>query len=193
MIVVIDNYDSFTYNLVQYLGELGAAQAVYRNDRITVEQVAGLQPEAIVIGPGSCAPEEAGITLEVIRRLGPTTPILGVCLGHHAIARAYGGRLVPAPSLMHGKASRLSHSGEGLFAGLPSPFTAACYHSLVVERESLPAELSVTAETEDGLVMAVQHRRDPVYGIQFHPESILTEGGRQLLRNFLQLARVAAA
>ncbi|MBP2019298.1 anthranilate synthase/aminodeoxychorismate synthase-like glutamine amidotransferase [Symbiobacterium terraclitae] len=193
MIVVIDNYDSFTYNLVQYLGELGAAQAVYRNDQVTVEQIAAMQPDAVVISPGPCTPDEAGISLELIRRLGPTTPILGVCLGHQAIGQAYGGRVLPAPALMHGKTSRIYHSGTGLFAGLPNPFTAARYHSLIVDRASLPADLAVTAETEDGLVMAVQHRVHPVYGVQFHPESILTECGRQLLQNFLRLAQPVAA
>ncbi len=193
MIVVIDNYDSFTYNLVQYLGELGAAQVVVRNDQISVDQVAAMQPDAVVIGPGPCTPGEAGISLELIRRLGPTTPILGVCLGHQAIGQAYGGRVVQAPSLMHGKTSRVLHTGQGIFAGLPNPFTAGRYHSLVVDRASLPDELLVTAETEDGLVMAVQHRVHPVYGVQFHPESILTECGRQLLQNFLRLVQPAAA
>jgi anthranilate synthase, component II (EC 4.1.3.27) len=193
MIVVIDNYDSFTYNLVQYLGELGAAVAVFRNDHVTVDQVAALEPEAVVIGPGPCTPNEAGISVELIRRLGPTTPILGVCLGHQAIGQAYGGRVLAAPRVMHGKTSRIRHTGTGLFAGLPNPFTAGRYHSLVVDRETLPADLEVTAETEDGLVMAVQHRVHPVYGVQFHPESILTEGGRALLRNFLRLVQPAAA
>lgn len=193
MIVVIDNYDSFTYNLVQYLGELGAAQLVVRNDQISVDQVAAMQPDAVVIGPGPCTPGEAGISLELVRRLGPTTPILGVCLGHQAIGQAYGGRVVQAPSLMHGKTSRVYHTGQGIFAGLPNPFTAGRYHSLVVDRASLPDELLVTAETEDGLVMAVQHRVHPVYGVQFHPESILTECGRQLLQNFLRLVQPAAA
>lgn len=193
MIVVIDNYDSFTYNLVQYLGELGAAQAVVRNDQISVDQVAAMQPDAVVIGPGPCTPGEAGISLELVRRLGATTPILGVCLGHQAIGQAYGGRVVQAPSLMHGKTSRVLHTGQGIFAGLPNPFTAGRYHSLVVDRASLPDELLVTAETEDGLVMAVQHRVHPVYGVQFHPESILTECGRQLLQNFLRLVQPAAA
>nr|PZN69089.1 MAG: anthranilate/aminodeoxychorismate synthase component II [Bacillota bacterium] len=193
MIVVIDNYDSFTYNLVQCLGELGATLAVYRNDQVSVEQVAAARPEAIVISPGPCTPDEAGISLELIRRLGPTTPILGVCLGHQAIVQAYGGRVVRAPSVMHGKTSRVRHSGEGLFAGLPNPFTAGRYHSLVADRASLPDELVVTAEAEDGVVMAVQHRVHPVYGVQFHPESILTECGPQLLRNFLRLAQPAAA
>lgn len=193
MIVVIDNYDSFTYNLVQYLGELGATQAVFRNDQISVEQIAALEPEAVVISPGPCTPDEAGISLELVRRLGPTTPILGVCLGHQAIGQAYGGRVLPAPALMHGKTSRIHHSGAGLFEGLPSPITAARYHSLIVDRASLPADLVVTAETDDGLVMAVQHRVHPVYGVQFHPESILTECGRQLLRNFLALTQPVAA
>jgi len=193
MILVIDNYDSFTYNLVQYLGELGATLAVHRNDRIGVAEVAALRPEAIIISPGPCTPNEAGISLEVIRQMGPTIPILGVCLGHQAIGQAYGGRVLRAPSLMHGKTSQVNHTGQGLFAGLPNPLTATRYHSLIVERESLPAELEITAETADGLVMAVQHRVHPVYGVQFHPESILTQCGHQLLQNFLALAQPVAA
>ena len=185
MILVIDNYDSFTYNLVQLLGELGAEMAVCRNDRLTVDQVRAMAPERIIISPGPCTPNEAGISLSVIHELGPSTPILGVCLGHQAIGAVYGGAVVRAPYLMHGKVSRIHHNGEGLFAGLPSPFVATRYHSLIVRREDLPAELIVTAETEDGLIMGLQHRTYPVWGVQFHPESILTEGGKRLLANFL--------
>jgi len=187
VILVIDNYDSFTYNLVQMLGDLGAELLVVRNDQVTVEEVRSLRPERIVISPGPGTPEEAGISMEVIRTMGPTTPILGVCLGHQAIARVYGGRLRQAPVLMHGKVSRIRHTGRGLFAGLPNPLTATRYHSLMVERESLPPDLEVTAESEDDLVMGLSHRRYPVHGVQFHPESILTEGGRILLENFLNL------
>jgi len=185
VILVVDNYDSFTYNLVQYLGELGARVAVVRNDAVTTAEVAAMAPEAIVLSPGPGTPDRAGITLELVRRLGPRVPILGVCLGHQAIAVAYGGRVVPAPSLVHGKASPVCHRGDPLFAGLPSPFAAGRYHSLVVERETLPPELEVIAETPDGVVMGIRHRRHPVVGVQFHPESILTEGGRRILANFL--------
>jgi len=185
VILVVDNYDSFTYNLVQYLGELGARVAVVRNDAVTTAEVAAMAPEAIVLSPGPGTPDRAGITLELVWRLGPRVPILGVCLGHQAIAVAYGGRVVPAPSLVHGKASPVCHRGDPLFAGLPSPFAAGRYHSLVVERETLPPELEVIAETPDGVVMGIRHRRHPVVGVQFHPESILTEGGRRILANFL--------
>ncbi|MCG0238336.1 MAG: aminodeoxychorismate/anthranilate synthase component II [Firmicutes bacterium] len=185
MILVVDNYDSFTYNLVQYLGDLGARVAVVRNDAVTAAEVAAMAPEAIVLSPGPGTPDRAGITLELVRRLGPRVPILGVCLGHQAIAVAYGGRVVPAPSPVHGKTSPVCHRGDPLFAGLPSPFAAGRYHSLMVERESLPPELEVIAETPDGVVMGIRHRRHPVVGVQFHPESILTEGGRRILANFL--------
>ncbi|MHB8926602.1 MAG: anthranilate synthase component II [Bacillota bacterium] len=185
MILVIDNYDSFTFNLVQYLGELGAALRVVRNDRTTVEAIRAMAPERIVISPGPGTPAEAGVSLAAIREMGPTTPILGVCLGHQAIAQAYGGTVCRAPYLMHGKISRIRHNGTGLFAGLPNPLTATRYHSLIVRREGLPGELEPIAETEDGLLMGVRHRRYPVFGVQFHPESILTEGGKQLLQNFL--------
>jgi anthranilate synthase component 2 len=188
VILVIDNYDSFTYNLVQYLGELGADLEVHRNDALTVDQVAALNPAKIIISPGPCTPNEAGISLELIRRLGPTTPVLGVCLGHQSIGQAYGGTVCRAPYLMHGKVSQIHHKGEGLFHGLPTPFTATRYHSLIVRREDLPESLIVTAETEDGLIMGLQHRTHPVYGVQFHPESILTEGGKHLLHNFLTLS-----
>jgi anthranilate synthase component 2 len=192
MMLVIDNYDSFTYNLVQFLGELGAELKVVRNDQISLDEIRAMNPDQIIISPGPCTPAEAGISMDVIREFGPTTPVLGVCLGHQAIGAVYGGAVVRAPYLMHGKVSRIKHGGEGLFAGLPDPMTATRYHSLIVRREDLPAELEVTAETEDGIIMAMKHRTHPVYGVQFHPESILTEGGKQLLRNFLEL-RVPAA
>ena len=192
MILVIDNYDSFTFNLVQYLGELGADLQVYRNDALTLEQIREMAPEKIIISPGPCTPNEAGISCDVIREFGPTTPILGVCLGHQSIGQVYGGTVCRAPYLMHGKVSQIHHKGEGIFAGLPTPFTATRYHSLIVRREDLPAELLITAETEDGIVMGLQHYQHPVYGVQFHPESILTEGGKQMLQNFLSLQVPAA-
>jgi anthranilate synthase component 2 len=192
VILVIDNYDSFTFNLVQYLGELGADMKVVRNDAVTVDEIRAMAPERIVISPGPCTPNEAGVSLQTIRELGPTTPVLGVCLGHQAIGQAFGGTVCRAPYLMHGKVSRVRHSGRGLFAGLPNPLTATRYHSLIVRREDLPADLEVTAETDDGLVMGLQHSRYPVYGVQFHPESILTEGGKQLLQNFLAVPIPAA-
>ena len=190
MILMIDNYDSFTFNLVQYLQVLGAEVRVERNDALTVEQIGKLAPERIVISPGPCTPNEAGVSLEVIRRFGPTTPILGVCLGHQSIGQAYGGRVVRAGRIMHGKTSRIRHHGRGVFAGLPDGFEATRYHSLVVEKDSLPECLEVTAwtEHEDGSfeeIMGLRHREHPVEGVQFHPESILTEHGHALLRNFL--------
>ena len=185
MLLMIDNYDSFTYNLVQYLGELGADVKVVRNDEVTVDKVETMRPEQIVISPGPCSPNEAGISLGVIERLGGRIPILGVCLGHQAIGQAYGGRVVHAKTLMHGKTSPIRHSGNGVFQGLPDPFTATRYHSLAVERESLPACLEVTAWTEDGEIMGLRHRDQRVEGVQFHPESILTEHGHAMLRNFL--------
>ena len=185
MLLMIDNYDSFTYNLVQYLGELGADVKVVRNDQVTVEEVQAMRPDRIVISPGPCSPNEAGISLAVIERLGSRVPILGVCLGHQAIGQAYGGRVVHAKTLMHGKTSPIRHSGRGVFGGLPSPFTATRYHSLAVERESLPGSLEVTAWTEDGEIMGLIHRDVRVEGVQFHPESILTEHGHALLKNFL--------
>jgi anthranilate synthase component 2 len=187
VILVIDNYDSFTFNLVQFLGELGADLQVYRNDALTVDEVRRLAPEKIIISPGPCTPNEAGISMDVIREMGPSTPVLGVCLGHQAIGQVYGGRVERAPYLMHGKVSRILHKGEGLFKGLPAPMTATRYHSLIVDRESLPSDLEVTAETEDGLIMGIKHKEHPVYGVQFHPESILTQGGKELLGNFLAL------
>ncbi|NJN67314.1 MAG: aminodeoxychorismate/anthranilate synthase component II [Chloroflexaceae bacterium] len=185
-IVLIDNYDSFTYNLYQYLAELGVTVEVHRNDKITVSGVAALHPDRIVISPGPCTPTEAGISVALIQELGAHIPMLGVCLGHQAIGAAYGGTVVRAPKVMHGKLSQISHSGEGIFAGLPVPFTATRYHSLIVRRDDLPEELEMTAWTDDDLIMGLRHRTDPVYGVQFHPESILTDQGKTLLRNFLQ-------
>ncbi|HEU4641701.1 MAG TPA: aminodeoxychorismate/anthranilate synthase component II [Gemmatimonadaceae bacterium] len=190
MILVIDNYDSFTYNLVQYLGELGADPVVRRNDAIGVEDVGALRPAAIVLSPGPCTPSEAGITVPVVRRWGAEIPMLGVCLGHQAIGEAYGGKVVRARRVMHGKTSRITHGGEGLFAGLPAPLEVMRYHSLIVERASLPEALEVLAVSGDDPdeVQAMRHTRHPVWGVQFHPESILTQEGKRLLRNFLALA-----
>ena len=187
MLTLIDNYDSFTYNLVHFLGELGASTRVYRNDKITVDEVLAEAPEAIVLSPGPCDPDRAGICLELIARAGPTVPILGVCLGHQAIGQVYGGRVVRAPTLMHGKLSKVHHIGKGVFAGIPQDFSATRYHSLVVERASLPEVLEITAETGD-VIMGLQHKRYPVHGVQFHPESIASEHGATILRNFLDLA-----
>jgi anthranilate synthase component 2/para-aminobenzoate synthetase component 2 len=187
MILVIDNYDSFTYNLVQYLGELGAELTVLRNDQITVTEIESLAPERIVISPGPKTPSEAGICLDVIKTFSGRVPILGVCLGHQAIGQAFGGRVIRAPELMHGKTSLVSHDGKTIFSGLPSPFSATRYHSLIVERESLPACLEISATAPDGLIMGLRHRTMRVEGVQFHPESILTEVGKDLLANFLQL------
>jgi len=191
MILVIDNYDSFTYNLVQYLGELGESPVVRRNDAITVDEVGAMAPRGIVLSPGPCTPAEAGITVSVIRRWGLTTPILGVCLGHQAIGEAYGGKVVRARQVMHGKTSRISHDGRGIFEGVPSPLTVMRYHSLTVEPATLPPELEVAAHADDDPteIHAVRHRTHPVWGVQFHPESILTDRGRDLLRNFLTLTR----
>ena len=190
MLLVIDNYDSFTYNLVQYLGELGADIVVRRNDAVTVDEIGELRPTAIVVSPGPCAPSQAGVTVPLIQRWGSSIPMLGVCLGHQAIGEAYGGRVVRASRVMHGKSSTVQHGGTGLFEGLPSPLPVMRYHSLIVERESLPAELEVVAvSTEDPTeIHALRHRSHPVWGVQFHPESILTTGGKTLLRNFLSLA-----
>ena len=193
MLLVLDNYDSFTYNLVQYLQVLQPDVTVYRNDVIAVDDVKAMSPDAIVISPGPCTPHEAGISVGLIRELGPTVPTLGVCLGHQAIGAAFGGQVVRAPVLMHGKTSPIAHDGRRLFADLPNPFQATRYHSLIVARDSLPEELEVTAESPDGLIMGVQHRSHPIYGVQFHPESILTAAGPALLRNFLQLAEVPVA
>jgi len=187
MVLVIDNYDSFTYNLVQYFGELGAEPVVKRNDALTPEEVESLRPERIVISPGPGTPADAGISMEVIRRLGRTVPVLGVCLGHQCIAEVYGGRVVRAERLMHGKTSPIRHQGRGVFAGLPNPFEATRYHSLIVEKNSVPACLEVTADTAEGEIMGLQHREFPVHGVQFHPESILSRQGKDLLRNFLRI------
>ncbi len=186
MIVVIDNYDSFTYNLVQYLQELGADVEVYRNDRITVDGIAARRPEALVISPGPRTPDDAGITLDAVRAFSGRLPVLGVCLGHQAIGQAFGGRVVRAPSLMHGKTSRIRHDGRTLFTGLENPFEATRYHSLVVDPRSVPADLEVSASTEDGVIMGLRHRRHPTEGVQFHPESVLTRDGKALLKNFLE-------
>ena len=186
MVVVVDNYDSFTYNLVQYLGELGATMTVVRNDEATVDQIAALHPEAIVISPGPGRPEDAGITMDVIRELGERIPVLGVCLGHQAIGAVFGGSVVRAATPMHGKTSTIEHDGRGVFSGITGPFVASRYHSLVVSEEGLPSELEVTARTrEDNEIMGLRHRTWPVYGVQFHPESILTGEGHHILRNFL--------
>jgi len=185
MVLMIDNYDSFTYNLVQYLGELGVEVTVVRNDEVSVDEVARLRPEKIVISPGPCSPNEAGISLATIERLGGKIPLLGVCLGHQAIGQAFGGKVVHARTLMHGKTSPIQHVGAGVFRGLPSPFVATRYHSLAVERDSLPDCLEVTAWTEDGEIMGLRHKTLAVQGVQFHPESILTEHGHALLKNFL--------
>ncbi len=187
MIFVLDNYDSFTYNLVQYLGELGAELQVSRNDKITTDEIAALAPEKIVISPGPCTPSEAGISIELVRRFAGEIPILGVCLGHQSIGQAFGGVVKRAPYIMHGKTSQISHDGKGMYSGLPNPFTATRYHSLTVERESLPDCLDAVAETEDGLLMGIRHREYAVEGVQFHPESILTTEGKSLLSNFLTL------
>jgi anthranilate synthase component 2 len=184
-VLVIDNYDSFTYNLVQYLGELGAEIEIVRNDQVTVEEIASRKPDKIVISPGPCTPAEAGISVDVIKKLGNSIPILGVCLGHQAIGAAFGGNIVRAPELMHGKTSLIEHTGEGVFAGLPSPIEATRYHSLIIDRATMPRELHVTAQTGDGIVMGVRHESWPVEGVQFHPESVLTPTGKTMLKNFL--------
>ncbi len=191
MLLLIDNYDSFAYNLVHYLGELGAECRVERNDALGVDQALSLRPEAIVLSPGPCTPDEAGICVELARRAAGRLPVLGVCLGHQAIAQAFGGRVIRAPLPVHGKPSRISHDGTGLFRGLDNPFTAIRYHSLTVERDSLPDCLTVTASTDDGVIMGIAHREFPIHGVQFHPESIETLCGHRLLRNFLDLTREA--
>lgn len=188
MLVLIDNYDSFTFNLVHYLGELGAAVDVHRNDKVTSSDVIAADPDAIVLSPGPCTPKEAGICLDLIARAGDTIPILGVCLGHQAIGDAFGGKVVRAPVPVHGKLSEIRHHGESIFRGINGPFQATRYHSLVVERTSLPDELHVTADTEDGLVMGLAHARLPLHGVQFHPESIASEHGHLMLKNFLDIA-----
>jgi anthranilate synthase/aminodeoxychorismate synthase-like glutamine amidotransferase len=186
MLLMIDNYDSFTYNLVQYLGQLGEEVVVRRNDAITLDEIGAMNPEAIFLSPGPCSPERAGITVDVVRRFHRRVPLMGVCLGHQAIGHAFGGRVVRAGKVMHGKTSPILNDGRTIFKGLPSPFPAGRYHSLIVERESLPDCLEVSAETEEGEIMGLRHRTLPVEGIQFHPESILTPGGKRIIRNFLQ-------
>jgi anthranilate synthase component II len=188
MIVLVDNYDSFTFNLVHYLGELGADVVVHRNDKVTSREIVTADPDAIVLSPGPCTPKEAGICLDLIADAAETIPILGVCLGHQAIGDAFGGKVVRAPVPVHGKLSEIRHEGQGLFRGINAPFKATRYHSLVVERDSMPAELAVTADTEDGLVMGLSHTRLPVHGVQFHPESIASDHGHLMLKNFLDIA-----
>lgn len=190
MITLIDNYDSFTYNLVHYFGDLGVTCRVYRNDEVSVDEVFAEKPRAIVLSPGPCTPNEAGICLDLIKQNRGRVPLLGVCLGHQAIGQAYGGRVIRAPKLMHGKISTIFNSGEGLFRGVPSEFMATRYHSLLVEEKSLPSTLRITAQTSDGLIMAMQHDSEPVYGVQFHPESIASDCGHALLANFLGIARI---
>ena len=185
MLLLIDNYDSFTYNLVHYFGELGAKMEIYRNDALSADEALGLRPQAIVLSPGPCDPDQAGICLELIEKNAGNIPLLGVCLGHQAIGQAYGGKVVRAPNLMHGKVSDIKHTEKGVFAGVPTPFLATRYHSLMVERQSLPDCLEVTAETDDGIIMGLAHQEYPIHGVQFHPESIASEQGHELLKNFL--------
>ena len=187
MLLVIDNYDSFTYNLVQYLGEMQVEMRIYRNDQVSVEQVRALKPERILISPGPCSPRESGLSNEIIRTFGPRIPTFGVCLGHQCIGHVFGGNVIVNYRMMHGKTSPIKHNGKDLFEGMPNPFAATRYHSLVIERGSLPECLELTAETEEGEIMGVRHKQFPIWGVQFHPESILTENGRQILRNFLKL------
>jgi anthranilate synthase component 2 len=193
MILVIDNYDSFTYNLVHYLNELGAQTVVKRNDALTAQDALALKPQAILLSPGPCDPDQAGICLDLLEAAPNDMPILGVCLGHQAMGQAFGGKVIRAKSIMHGKTSLIRHEGRGVFGGMPQPFTATRYHSLAVERESLPPSLEVTAWTDDGEIMGLSHRTRPIHGVQFHPESIATEGGHALLANFLDLAGVKRA
>ncbi|MFT5466452.1 MAG: anthranilate synthase/aminodeoxychorismate synthase-like glutamine amidotransferase [Verrucomicrobiales bacterium] len=187
MLLVIDNYDSFTYNLVQYFGELGADMQIFRNDKISIDEIRDLNPDQICVSPGPCTPNEAGISCDVIREFGAEIPLLGVCLGHQSIGHVFGGDVIRADRLMHGKTSPIHHHGDGLFKGLPNPFTATRYHSLIVKRDTLPDCLEITAETEENEIMGLRHRELPIYGVQFHPESILTTEGKQLLANFLKI------
>ena len=191
MLLLIDNYDSFTYNLYQYLAELGAQITVRRNDQLSIAEITAMRPEQIVISPGPCTPNEAGLSCEIIRQFGSSIPLLGVCLGHQAIGQVYGGRVIRAPEPMHGKSSLIYHHGQGVLSELPAPFSANRYHSLIVERATLPDALEITAETTDGLIMGLRHRTHPVEGVQFHPESIMTPDGKQLLRNFLTGSQLA--
>jgi anthranilate synthase/aminodeoxychorismate synthase-like glutamine amidotransferase len=187
MVFVLDNYDSFTYNLVQYMGELGAEMTVRRNDEVTPEEVESLHPDRILLSPGPCTPQEAGISIPLIQHFAGKVPILGVCLGHQAIGAAFGGNVVRAPKLMHGKTSEVIHDGRTLFSGIASPMTCTRYHSLIVAEDGLPRELEITARTEDGIIMGLRHRKYPVEGVQFHPESVLTHDGKQLIKNFLEM------
>jgi anthranilate synthase/aminodeoxychorismate synthase-like glutamine amidotransferase len=187
MVFVLDNYDSFTYNLVQYMGELGAELTIRRNDELSVEEVEALNPERILLSPGPCTPQEAGISIDLIKRFAGKTPILGVCLGHQAIGAAFGGDVIRAPKLMHGKTSEVEHDGRTIFTGIASPMTCTRYHSLIVSENNLPKELEISARTADGIIMGLRHREYPVEGVQFHPESVLTEDGKQLIKNFLEL------
>lgn len=187
MMLVIDNYDSFVFNLVQYFGELGAEVKIVRNDQITIPEIEALHPDRIVVSPGPCTPSEAGISCGAITHFGSKLPVFGVCLGHQCIAQAFGGRVITAERMMHGKTSAILHHGESLLAGMPSPFDATRYHSLLVERSSFPEELKITAETAEGEIMGLQHTSLPIHGVQFHPESILTQGGKRILQNFLNL------
>ncbi|MCX6903877.1 MAG: aminodeoxychorismate/anthranilate synthase component II [Verrucomicrobia bacterium] len=189
MMLVIDNYDSFTYNLVQYLGEMKVALEVHRNDQITLEQIRALKPERILISPGPCSPKEAGLSNDIIREFGPTIPLFGVCLGHQCIGHTFGAEVVVNYRMMHGKTSLIRHQGRELFEGLPNPFSATRYHSLVIKRDTLPACLEITADTDEGEIMGVRHRSYPIWGVQFHPESILTEQGRRVVENFLKLGQ----
>ena len=191
MLLLLDNYDSFTYNLYQYLSELGAEVEVRRNDQVTLDEIEAMQPDSIVISPGPCTPNEAGLSCQVIETFGPRIPLLGVCLGHQAIGQVYGGHVIRAPEPMHGKTSLIHHQGHGVLRNLPQPFEAIRYHSLIVERSTLPDELEITAETADGLIMGLRHRTHPVEGVQFHPESIMTSVGKDLLRHFLASHRAA--
>ncbi len=193
MLLLIDNYDSFTYNLMHFLGELGAEVAVKRNDAISVDDILADPPEAVVMSPGPCDPDRAGICLELVTRAAGRLPIMGVCLGHQSIGQAFGGKILRAPYVMHGKLGPMHHNGSGLFAGLPSPFDATRYHSLTIERDSLPDCLEITAETDDGVIMGIAHRELPIHGVQFHPESIASEHGHALLENFLDIARADPA
>jgi anthranilate synthase component 2 len=187
MVFVLDNYDSFTYNLVQYMGELGAEMTVRRNDELTPQEVESLHPDRILLSPGPCTPQEAGISIPLIQHFAGKLPILGVCLGHQAIGAAFGGNVARAPKLMHGKTSEVIHDGRSLFSGIASPMTCTRYHSLIVAEDGLPRELEITARTEDGIIMGLRHRRHPIEGVQFHPESVLTHDGKQLIKNFLQM------
>ena len=188
MILVLDNYDSFTYNLVQYIGEIDAHVKVVRNDKLSVDDIRNMQPDRIVISPGPGRPEDAGLCIDLIKALGQATPILGICLGHQAIVSAYGGQVVPAPEIVHGKRSTIEHDGSPLFAAIPTTFEATRYHSLIADRQSLPGSLTVTATTGAGLIMGVAHKSDPVMGVQFHPESVISEHGHQLIRNFMEIS-----